>query len=160
MKIGVISDTHDNIPKIKAAVELFNEEQVELVLHAGDMVAPFAVAALAGLQCRVIAVLGNNDGEKVILKQKFESIGELHPTIAQVEIGGRRIAVVHYLDLAEPLASSGEFDLVVYGHTHEVDVRKKKALLLNPGEGGGWLTGKCTVALVDIDSLEVEIREV
>jgi len=160
MKIGVISDTHDNIPKIKAAVELFNKEQVELVLHAGDIVAPFAVVAMADLRCRVVAVLGNNDGEKVILKQKFEDIGELHPNIAKVEIGGRKIAVVHYLELAEPLASCGEFDIVVYGHTHEVDVRKEKALLLNPGEGGGWLTGKCTVALVDMDSLDVEIREI
>ena len=147
MQIGVISDTHDNIPKLKAAVELFNEEQVELVLHAGDIIAPFAVVAMADLKCRAIAVLGNNDGEKVILTQKFESIGELHPNIAKVEIGGRQIAVVHYPDLAEPLASSGQFDIVIYGHTHEVNVRKEKTLILNPGEGGGWLTGKCTVAL-------------
>ncbi|HCL90984.1 MAG TPA: YfcE family phosphodiesterase, partial [Candidatus Atribacteria bacterium] len=41
MKIGIISDTHDNLPKIKKAVGIFNREKVELVLHAGDFVSPF-----------------------------------------------------------------------------------------------------------------------
>jgi putative phosphoesterase len=36
--IGIISDTHDNLPAIKRAVDLFNEKNVDLVLHAGDFV--------------------------------------------------------------------------------------------------------------------------
>ena len=46
MKIGVLSDTHDHIPKIKRAVEIFNEEKVDLVLHSGDIVAPFSLLTL------------------------------------------------------------------------------------------------------------------
>ena len=159
MKIGVIADTHDNLPRIRQAVELFNSEGVELVVHAGDIIAPFAVEAMKELRCRIIAVLGKNDGEKIILARKFEDIGELHANMAQIEVGGKKIAVVHYSDSVEALAVSGQFDIVIYGHTHEVDVRKEKTLVVNPGECGGWVTGKCTVALVDLDKLDAEIRE-
>lgn len=159
MKIGVISDTHDNLPKIKKAVELFNAEGVQLVIHAGDIIAPFAAEAMSKLQCRVIAVLGNNDGEKIILAKKFEDIGELHANMAQIEVGGRKIAVVHYSDSVEALALSEQFDIVIYGHTHKLDVRKGRTLVVNPGECGGWVTGKCTVVLIDLDKLDVEIRE-
>ena len=61
--------------------------------------------------------------------------------------------------MAEPLARSGDFDLVVYGHTHEIEQRQEEGLLLNPGEAGGWLTGLATVALVDLETLEVNLRE-
>lgn len=159
MKIGVISDTHDNVLMIKKAVELFNAEDVQLVIHAGDIVAPFAIEAMKGSRCRVIAVLGNNDGEKIILAKEFENIGELHANMAQIEVGGRKIAVVHYSDSVEALALSGQFDIVIYGHTHKLDVRKGRTLVVNPGECGGWVTGKCTVALIDLDKLDVEIRE-
>jgi len=159
MKIGVISDTHDNLPKVQKAVELFNAERVQLVIHAGDIIAPFAADAMNELQCRVVAVLGNNDGEKIILARKFEDIGELHANMAQIEADGKRIAVVHYSDSVEALIASGQFDVVIYGHTHEVDVRKERTLVVNPGECGGWVTGKSTVAIVDLDSLNAEIRE-
>ena len=50
MKIGVFSDSHDNVPMVKKAVELFNNEGVELVIHAGDFIAPFVVAAMGDLE--------------------------------------------------------------------------------------------------------------
>lgn len=159
MKIGILADSHDHVPKIKQAVELFNAEGVALVIHAGDFVAPFAVQALEGLNCRVVAVFGNNDGEKLGVAKRFEAVGEVHARLAEVEIGGRKIGVVHENELVAPLAAGGTYDVVVYGHTHEVDVRREGTLIINPGEVGGWLTGRCTVALLDLDTLETEIRE-
>ena len=41
MIIGLLSDTHDHIPNIRKAINRFKEENVELVLHAGDYVSPF-----------------------------------------------------------------------------------------------------------------------
>lgn len=160
MKIGVMADSHDNVPLVEQAVALFAERKVALVVHAGDFVAPFAVAPLKRLGCRVLAVRGNNDGEQVGLAKAFTELGELHPYLATTGLGGRRIAAVHYPDLALPLARSGDFDLVVYGHTHEVDVRREgDTMLLNPGETGAWLTGRATVAIVDLEPLEAEIVE-
>ena len=159
MRIGVMADSHDNVPAIRKAVELFNDEQVSLVVHAGDFVSPFAVKPLHELDCRVLAVFGNNDGERLGVAGQFTRIGEVHANLGTTTAAGRRIAVVHYPELAEPLARSGDYDLVVFGHTHEVEERVEKGLLLNPGEVGGWLTGRSTVALVDLETLQVEIRD-
>lgn len=157
MKLGVMADSHDHVPKIREAVDCFRRRQVDLVVHAGDFVAPFAVAPLAELPCRVVAVFGNNDGERVVLAEKLAAIGEVHPILAEVELGGRRIAATHYPEVAAPIAASGRFDLVIYGHTHEADLRGDGAVLLNPGETGGWLTGQATVAIVDLETMQVEM---
>lgn len=159
MKLGVMSDSHDNIPNVKRAVALFNEISVDLVVHAGDFIAPFAIDPLADLNCRVVGVFGNNDGERIVLAKKFEPIGEVHPNLASTSLGDKTIAVMHYPELAIPIANSGDYDIVVYGHTHKIDIKKDKSLLLNPGETGGWTTGKATVAVVDIETLEATIHE-
>lgn len=60
MKIGLISDTHDNIQNIRKAVRKFNDKHVDVVIiHAGDFVNPIAVESLAGVT--LVGVLGNND---------------------------------------------------------------------------------------------------
>ena len=159
MKLGVMSDSHDNIPQIERAVAFFNDIGVDLVVHAGDFISPFAIAPFAELSCKVVGVFGNNDGERVILAQRFEAVGEVHPNLAHVSVGGRSIAVMHYPELAIPIAKSGAYDIVVYGHTHQIDIQKEKSLLLNPGETGGWTTGKSTVAVVDLGTLEATIHE-
>jgi len=159
MLIGVMADSHDNLPKIEAAVELFNRFEVEHVLHAGDFVAPFAIEPLRQLRCPLSAVFGNNDGERPGLLARIRDIGEVEPYLAALELDDRKIAMVHYPEIAEPLAASRKFDLVVYGHTHKVDQRHDHGLLLNPGETGGWLTGCATVAIVDLQPLQVRIHE-
>lgn len=159
MKLGIMSDSHDNIPNVKLAVELFNKHGVDLVVHAGDFIAPFAIDSLAELDCRVVGVFGNNDGERIVLAKKFELIGEVHPNLASATLGEKNIAVMHFPELAIPIAKSGDYDIVVYGHTHKIDIQKEKSLLLNPGETGGWTTGKATVAIVEIDSLDATIYE-
>lgn len=159
MLIGVMADSHDNVPMIEAAVSLFNQHQVQHVLHAGDFVAPFAIDPLRGLECPVLSVFGNNDGERLGLAARIREIGEVHAYLATATLADRQIAIVHYPELAEPLAKSGAFDLVVYGHTHRVDQRQDHGLLLNPGETGGWLTGCSTVAVVDLTTLHVRLHE-
>ena len=68
--------------------------------------------------------------------------------------------VMHEHFVAEALADSGHYDLVVYGHTHVPDIRKvKNTLVVNPGEVSTYLYGKSTVALVDLDTLNGKIVE-
>ncbi len=159
MQLGVMSDSHDNVPNIIRAVEVFNDIGVDLVVHAGDFIAPFTIDPLADLNCRVVGVFGNNDGERVVLVKKFEQIGEVHPNLASTSLGDTTIAVMHYPELAIPIAKSGEYDIVVYGHTHKIDIQKEQSLLLNPGETGGWTTGKATIAVVELDTREAKIYE-
>ena len=160
MLLGVMSDSHDNVPAIRAAVGEFRARGVGAVIHAGDFISPFALAPLADLDCPVHGVLGNNDGERIVLAERFRRLGELQPNLLDVELGSRRVAAVHYPELAAPLAASGRYDLVIYGHSHEIDERREGAtLLLNPGEVGGWLTGRRTAAVVDLASLTAELLD-
>lgn len=157
MKLGVMSDSHDNVPAVRSAVAAFRRHAVAAVVHAGDFISPFALEPFDDLDCPVHGVFGNNDGERVVLAERFRKLGDLQPNLLELELGGRRIAAVHYPELAIPLVASGRFDLVIYGHTHRLDERREGALLVNPGEVGGWLTGRKTASVVDLESLAVEI---
>ena len=58
MRIGIISDTHDNHRNVSRAVEIFNERGTAYVLHAGDMTRASTASLFAGLKaCRSIGVM-------------------------------------------------------------------------------------------------------
>jgi len=156
--IGVMSDSHDNLPMIRRAVEVFNDAGCDLVLHAGDIVAPFAAKELAALNCRVRAVFGNVDGEKTGLRLALQAFGDIQEAPFVFSHAGREILLCH-IDLpVRKYLASGEYDIIIFGHTHKPEIRKQgKTLAVNPGETGGWLTGKSTVAQVDPETLTVEI---
>jgi putative phosphoesterase len=156
--IGVMSDSHDNVTMVRKAVALFKDAGCDLVLHAGDVVAPFTARELAELGCPVKAVFGNCDGEKQGLEMALEKIGEIKEAPLIFSHGGRQILLVHYHFSVATYTASGKYDVIIFGHTHKPAVQKEgKTLLVNPGETGGWLTGKCTVSLLDPERLEAEI---
>ena len=158
MKIGIISDTHDNLPQIKKAVTFFNREKVYLVLHAGDFVSPFTALEFKNLSCPLYGVFGNNDGDKLYLREKFKGIGEINPAPYETKIDHKNIIMLHKEKLIYALAESQKYEVIIYGHTHRTDLHKiGKTLIINPGECGGWLTGKSTIALLDLANLEAEI---
>ena len=158
MKIGIISDTHDNLPQIKKAVKIFDQEKVELVLHAGDFVSPFTFLEFKNLNCPLKGVFGNNDGDKLYLQEKFKEIGEIYPAPYETNIDHKIIIMLHEEKLIDALAESQKYEVIIYGHTHRTDLRKTgKTLIINPGECGGWLTGKSTIALLDLENLEANI---
>jgi putative phosphoesterase len=157
MRTGVISDTHDNRIKLSKAVDVFNNEQVDLVIHAGDFVAPFTSRDLSKLNAKFVAVFGNNDGEKIGLKTALSKVGNINHAPHEFTYLGKRFVVMHEPSCLEALASSGKYDVIIYGHTHEVDVREGRTLIVNPGECGAWTSGKSTVALIDLESMGVEV---
>jgi len=159
MLIGVVADTHDNLAKLKQALLQFKSAGVELVLHAGDIVSPFVAMPFQEAGLRVIGVFGNNDGDKLYLRERFSGVGELHFGPHELELRGRRILLMHEPRALEALIASGKYDLIVYGHTHQVDLRPGPPLVLNPGECGGWLSGRATCVLVDLEALRAEILE-
>ncbi len=157
MLIGIMSDTHDNMPQIKKAVDLFNERKVEHVIHAGDFTSPFTFRILKDLKCNFTGIFGNNDGDKLLLHHMSE--GRIFNQAHTIELDAKKIVVIHEHHIADALADSGHYDLVIYGHTHKAEVRKtKNAFILNPGEAGSWLYGKSTVALVTLSDMTAEIR--
>jgi putative phosphoesterase len=162
--IGLISDTHDRLPIIEKAVKRLNEANVELVLHAGDYVAPFVIPKFKDLKAKLIGVFGNNDGDHEFLKRRFSENKnlEIRERFAMIQVEGLKIALLHgdEEELLKALIDSQGFDVVVCGHAHTAGVyRKGKTLVVNPGEVCGYLTGKSTLALFDTVKCEAEIVE-
>jgi putative phosphoesterase len=156
--IGIMSDSHDNVEAVKDAVRFFNSQSCELVIHAGDFVAPFAAKELRYLSCSVKAVFGNCDGEKKGLRKVIQSFGEIKEAPFEFFFHEMTFFLTHVHTQVDRVASSGKYDVVIFGHTHEADIRRRRgALLINPGETGGWLSGIRSVAVLDPASEHAEI---
>jgi putative phosphoesterase len=156
MLIGIISDTHDDMEAIKKIVEVFNEKNILHVIHAGDIVSPFTFEILGGLKAEFTGIFGNNDGDRLLLNEK--SNGRVFPQPLILTFGNLKACVVHELDAADSLAKSGDFGLVVYGHTHTPDIRKTGGtLIINPGKAARLHKGKSTYAILDTDRMESEV---
>jgi putative phosphoesterase len=160
MKIGIIADSHENMPMIRKAIDLFNEREVDLVCHAGDVISPIAAREFAHLEAPFVGVFGNNDGDKIHLNKKFAEIGRFHEEPYEFEFEGMKVCLMHRPMNIDALVAEGRLDLVIYGHTHETDIRTEaKPMVVNPGESGGWLNGTYTVALVDLEKRSAEILD-
>jgi putative phosphoesterase len=155
MLVGVMADSHDNVPMIRRAIELFAKEGAEVVLHAGDFVAPFSAKEVMEFPGKVIAVFGNNDGETEGLRKV---VGDIERPPRRLELGGLEWLLVHDRDAVAAKELEG-VDVLVFAHSHEPMVEGGGMLAVNPGECGAWLTGESTVALFDTEKREAKIRK-
>lgn len=158
MKVGVISDSHDRLPTLRRAMSMCSQMSVDAVIHAGDVIAPFAAKLLAppefSPQIPVHVVYGNNDGERAGLAKVLPQIveGPLH-----LEIDQCKIVVHHFIDWLKP-QDTAEADVIITGHTHEiVNNQRNRQLILNPGECCGWVSGRCTFAVLDTQMRQAQI---
>ncbi|GIV61085.1 metallophosphatase family protein [Rhodocaloribacter litoris] len=140
MRLAVLSDVHDHLWHLDAALEVL--EEVEVLICCGDLCSPFVMKRLAdGFAGEIHVVFGNNDADTFRITRIAQSYGErvrLHGEFARLERGGRLLAVHHFDDVARDLAASGRFDVVCFGHNHVWEVSRevagdRRVLLLNPG---------------------------
>jgi len=159
MKISIMSDSHDNWVNLEKAVQISNENSCEYLLFAGDLIAPPQLEILEKFIGKVKLVWGNNEGERVVLtKMMAASVKiELNGDIFEGELGGIKIFMNHYPRIAELAAKSKEFDLCIFGHTHEyVESKIENTILVNPGEIQGYKTGTASFVIFDTESKGVE----
>jgi putative phosphoesterase len=164
VRIGILSDTHDNLPMVDRAVARLAALSPGIVLHAGDFVSPFVIPRLAALPCPCLGVFGNNDGDRGLLAVRARESGrvEIHGSFMARLLDGRSIALLHGHEpgALDEIAGAGIFDLVVHGHTHRPAVTTRgRTLLVNPGEACAYLTGTGTVAVLETGTMEAEILE-
>ena len=137
-RIAVLSDTHDNIWNLDQALQQVAVAAAEVLLHCGDFVAPFVIPQLGeAFGGPIHGVYGNNDGDQSRLYQQATRFPQviLHGEFAALEVDGVRIAMNHYPEIARPLAESGRYDLVCYGHDHVPHWEQVgECQLVNPGE--------------------------
>jgi putative phosphoesterase len=151
MKIGIITDTHDQQELLNKAIEVFAKHHVDCVLHAGDITSPSSVQALASVDhIKFIGVFGNCDCDKSALESIVNSHkGEIQEGAYRGEIGYKKLLMAHDPRVLGNMPISGDFDLIVYGHTHVQDIRREgNTLIINPGHS--W------AVIVDLDSMDYE----
>lgn len=164
MLIGLISDSHDNLPKILSAVKTLNTLNVERVLHAGDYCAPFAATSFKDLKAKMYGVFGNNDAERERLQEKFQTLGhEVKGRFQSIDVDNLKVALTHgdEPELLQALKTMQTYDLVVFGHSHSLNQSQNgRTLMLNPGEICGYLTGRSTIATFDTKTRHIEILDI
>ena len=158
MLIGLLADTHDRLPAIAELVRQLQEAGAGMVLHAGDFCSPFALKAFEDAHVTLAGVFGRNDGDhEGLLSRAQAGFGaELFESPHSFEIGGRRLLLVH--DIGEVHARSvASHEIVIHGSTHQQEMKTRgETLIVNPGEGCGWLYGTPSAALLDLDSRQVQ----
>jgi putative phosphoesterase len=164
----VVSDTHDNLVNLGKFLKVVKAlgEPIPLI-HLGDVISPFTLRTLVeGLPrgSRVTVVLGNNDGDPLLLRTIVEDVAE-QPI--EVDICGLKAIALHGFKsptlterVVHGLACGGYYDVVLYGHTHRpVLTVVHSRYVLNPGALSGYLTDRATYAVVDCSKRTIEIRD-
>jgi putative phosphoesterase len=160
MRVGIFADTHDHLSNIRMAVERFNEEQVDLVLFAGDLVSTIAVPPLRKLDAPLVACFGDNEGNRVGLLAGFQLVGQLSdPPVRLTTDDGTRFVLAHMKRQLRGI--DADYDIAVVAHTHKPRIERDVAgrLLINPGETGGWSFGRPTIVLLDTATRGTEVVE-
>ena len=159
MKIGIMSDSHDNLSNISLVLDFFKRQGIELLIHLGDFVAPFVFDRFKDIGCDFLGIFGNNDGEKVGLRKRFEAIGRIEEGAYDVVISGKRFLLAHEDYKVRDFFEDDRYDFILFGHTHKLYIEEKKPFVINPGETCGYLTGKITAVILDTEQNKVEIFE-
>jgi putative phosphoesterase len=143
MRVAIISDIHNNETNLKKVLDFCAREDIKTIICCGDLASLETLDFLnANFSGTIHYAFGNMDNEQSALPS-FEHITRYgHTTIyaefGEVEIAGKKIAFVHYPDVAKLLCATGKYDFVFYGHTHKPWTEKiGSCTMLNPGNVAG-----------------------
>ena len=165
MKVCVLSDSHDNRTLLEAAVADAQSRGAEAVLHCGDVVAPSTLNVLKRFELPIHVIHGNNAGDLYTMTRMAHRPGSqthYYGQDAGIELGGRRIFLVHYPHYARAMACTGEWDLVCCGHDHNATIEQianingGRTWLVNPGTVGG-VGAPATYVIGDLERMEFEL---
>lgn len=172
MLIGIISDTHDNLPGLQKAIKILKEQNIEMLIHCGDWVSPFTLEffdkEMKDLKIPVKSVVGNNPGDTkrtMLSNLNMKNPIEWAKTVMLIlDIDGKKAVVYHGDDreILSTLIDSQKYDIVFTGHTHAS--RNEvigKTLVINPGNTcyacEGEITEKASVAIYNSKTNKAEI---
>ena len=159
MNVAVMSDSHDHIWNLRKALSIVKAEAADMIIHCGDFVAPFILNELDETGIPIHGVFGNNDGDQYLLtKLSLTALSNitLHGLVGQIDLKGFNIGFTHQGMVGEGLASSGNYNMVCCGHSHEYLLKHiGKTIFLNPGEVMGK-DGSPGFCLVDTNTAEIK----
>jgi hypothetical protein len=162
MKIGVLSDSHENVANLEVALAAYRAQGIIQVIHCGDMTTAATARSLDGFE--VVYVDGNMDQG---LPEIYRTLRDLNshsvvlPTF-EGELGGASIGVTHGDDENElrRLIDSGKHQYVFHGHTHRRrDDMQGATRIYNPGALGGLQFETRSYSILDLDTGEITLIE-
>lgn len=158
MKVGVVSDTHNSVRNVLEIVRLFNEANVDHVVHTGDITTAKTLELFAELDAPLSGVFGNNDVETASLLE----VASLNDFLFQqpplyLDFEESRIIVVHDpRDLHGPLVQG--VNVALHGHTHLLRMEHQAGLtIFNPGECAGHMKGLNAVGVIELESSQMRL---
>ena len=152
MKLAIMSDSHDNWQNLEKAITRANEDNCEVLLFAGDLIAPPGVEILKKFKGIVNYIWGNNEMERVGITRSMDNTKNLKMCgdYFEGEIDHIKIFMSHQPKYAELAAKSGIFNLCIHGHDHTYhDEVIGSSILLNPGEIFGYKSGNPGFVIFD-----------
>ena len=163
MRLGIISDIHDNLWNLRPAIAFLNAN-ADVLLCCGDLCSPFVMDEMRKFAGPVHIIFGNNDADLFRITRKSDSRLQVHGEFVELDLDGRRIAANHFDYIARPIARSGEYDLVCFGHNHRISLEQfGRTTAINPGPimgvafgPGGWEEVAATFAICDTASMDLK----
>jgi putative phosphoesterase len=160
MKIGIISDTHNNIELTKKAVKVFEENNIDLLVHAGDLTSPRMIELFKNFKCKFVLGNGDLDIEEMVEKCRRLGIGEISE-FSVFDADGKKVIAFHgnNVNMFREAIVSGSFDYIIKGHTHHFEnYKSNKTRVINPGALYG--SEECSVAILDTKADKVKMIKV
>ena len=160
MKLGILSDTHNDTPNLLKALRIFKNEGIQQLLHCGDMADILTAKQMTGFD--VIFVNGNSDRSAAAVSHVVWTLNprnEIPGDVYEGELGGVKIAAAHghQPSKLQRLIDSRRFRYVFHGHTHRHrDELIGKTRVINPGALGGARYEPRSVCIVDLDEDQVQ----
>jgi uncharacterized protein len=157
--LGILSDSHDHVANLTAALQLLQSRGAQFFIHCGDFCQPEMLDHFVGLPAAF--VWGNCDDRHAL--QRYAAAMKLacHGDAGDLTLGGKRIAFLHGDDSARlhQLVTSQQYDYLLHGHTHiQDDRRMARTRIINPG--ALQRARIKTVALLDLSTDALEILTV
>jgi hypothetical protein len=159
MKIGVLSDTHDNLANVIMALEGLRERGIDTIIHCGDLT-DFELLSYFR-EFRLIYLLGNMDHVYGTIVKKVQQMNpdNFAGPVFTGSLGDVPVAATHsHLEgkLTE-LVQSRRYQWIFYGHTHQrKDEMVNGTRVVNPGALGGLRRGLRTYCIADLTEQNVE----
>jgi uncharacterized protein len=165
MLIAIISDVHNNEVNLKKVLNYCKENSIKTIICCGDLASDETLDFLNdNFSGTIHYAFGNMDNDQ--LRNSFSPArGEmsrrdreegakkykntfLYKDFGETEIENRKIAFVHFPEIAKKLAEAGKYDFVFYGHTHKpweeminmpasAEAPARQCKMLNPGNVAG-----------------------
>lgn len=141
MKVAIISDIHNNEVNLKKVLDYSKKGNIKTIVCCGDLASNETLEYLnenfSGITHYTFGNMDNDQLRNLEFSKKYKNTF-LYSDYGETEIDGKKVAFVHFLDVARDLCKKKKYDFVFYGHTHKPwEETVSNCKMLNPGNVAG-----------------------